>query len=112
MPLEGFSQLGYLAEKISAVFGHTLELVQKRTRLRVVADGCIQKILHGVPLQDGKQVLLLERGKELQLVSQIRKQPLAGLGCAVGGGKELLKELIRLIGRSLAEMSRSHHISL
>jgi hypothetical protein len=34
-------------------------------------------------LQDRKQVLLLQIGKKFQLVSQIRQQTLARLGCTV-----------------------------
>ena len=81
--LEGAPQLGDLAEKLAAVLRHRVQFSKTRCGLLVVAYGGVQQILHPVLLQDRKQVLLLQIGKKFQLVSQIRQQTLARLGCTV-----------------------------
>jgi hypothetical protein len=53
-------------------------------------------------LENREQVLLLQIGKQRQLVLQLRDQTLARLGGAVRGRKDLVEELVGSVGWSVA----------
>jgi hypothetical protein len=108
MLLEHLLQLSNLAEELTSVLRHTIQLRQEGTRLLVVLDGVSDQVLHPVLIQDRKEVLFLEIGQEVQLLFQIRKQALTGFSCIVRGGEELLEELVGLVRRRLAEGSGGH----
>jgi hypothetical protein len=108
MLLEHFLQLSNLAEELTIVLRHAVQLRQEGTRFLVVLDGLLNQVLHPVLAQDGKQILLLEISQEVQLLFQIRKQALTGFGSIVRGGEEFLEELVGLVRRRLAEGSGGH----
>jgi hypothetical protein len=98
-----------LPENSSPPLRHPLELAQKGTDLLVVGQSPGHEFLGFLVLpQRREQVLLLEPGQELQLLLELREQPLPGPHRAIAGLGKLGEEFVRL-GRTAVNQLPDRH---
>nr|WP_245444520.1 hypothetical protein [Microvirga sp. KLBC 81] len=102
-----------MIEELAAVFGHALQLCEERNSFLVVVDCHLHEIVHSVPHQNWKEMLLLESCQEFELFLEICEEAFSCFDSIVGRREELFEELVGLVRGRLAEASASgHRISL
>src|SRR5215203_1647203 len=113
MLLEGFSQLGHLAGELLALLRRALQLSQSLPGLLVVVERVGHEVLRLLALPENREeVLLFQSHLQLQLLLQFREQALACLDRVTGCLGKFGKELGRLGGTGLDELSNGWHSDL
>src|SRR5215207_8437285 len=113
MLLEGFSQLGHLAGELLALLWGALQLGQSLPGLFVVVERVGHEVLGLLALPENREeVLLFQPHLQLQLLLQFREQALAGLDRVAGCLGKFGKELGRLGGTGLDQLSDGWHSGL